>query len=321
VRETDRNEDPSSRGTTRRPAIAALALLLSLAVGVGPASSRPLAATPFAEGLEAPAAVTEAASAVTMSSATLNGSVNPNGQEVTSCRFEYGKTPAYGSNAPCSGFIGTGTSPVAVTASLVHLSPAATYNFRVVATSASGTGEGENETFVTIAPSIKRVTPKSGTSAGGTVVTISGAGFGGTTEVTFGSTPASEFEVIGTTTINAVSPPSAGGTVDVRVSVGSTISPVTPKDHFQFKDAITGLSPTSGPEAGGSEVTITGAGFTPGSEGLRVLFGGVAATSVDCLSTSECVAITPVHRRGKVKVTAEDETQKLKSPVKFEYTT
>jgi hypothetical protein len=312
-------EAPSNDGSTRwRHSIVALTLLACLAVGAESVSARPLGH--FAEGIEAPAVVTEPASAVTMNSATLNGSVNPNGQEVTSCRFEYGKTPAYGSTASCSGFIGTGTSPIAVTTSVAHLSPATTYNFRLVATSAGGTAEGENVTFVTVAPSIRRLMPKSGPAAGGTVVTISGAGFSGATEVTFGSTPASEFEVIGSTTINAVSPASTGsGTVDVRVSVGATTSPLTPKDRFQFKDSITGLSPTFGSESGGTEVTITGAGFTPGSEGLSVLFGGVAATSVECLSTSECIAVTPAHRHGKAKVTAMDEGQKLKSPVKFEY--
>jgi IPT/TIG domain len=315
-----RETTPSNAGgKIRGHAIAAVALLVSLATA-GPASAHPLGAGPFSEGIEAPAVVTEPASAVTMSSATLNGSVDPNGREVTSCHFEYGKTPAYGSTAPCSGFVGTGTSPVAVTASIARLSPATTYNFKLVATSAGGTAEGENVTFVTVAPSIKRLTPKSGPAAGGTVVTISGAGFSGATEVTFGSTPASEFEVIGATTINAVSPASTGsGTIDVRVSVGATTSPLTPKDRFGFKDSITGLSPTSGPESGGTEVTITGAGFTPGSEGLSVLFGGVAATSVECLSTSECIAVTPAHRHGKAKVTAMDEGQKLKSPVKFEY--
>src|SRR4029077_2365195 len=40
----------------------------------------------------APSTTTEAASAVTQSSATLKASVNPNGAEVSECKFEYGTT-------------------------------------------------------------------------------------------------------------------------------------------------------------------------------------------------------------------------------------
>ena len=40
--------------------------------------------------------MTEAASSVTQTSATLNATVNPNGGEVSECKFEYGTTTAYG---------------------------------------------------------------------------------------------------------------------------------------------------------------------------------------------------------------------------------
>src|SRR5207244_1247893 len=48
-----------------------------------------------------PSVKTAAASSLTQSSAALNGTVNPNGGTVTSCRFEYGSTTSYGSSVPC----------------------------------------------------------------------------------------------------------------------------------------------------------------------------------------------------------------------------
>src|SRR5439155_19851838 len=46
-----------------------------------------------------PTATTEAASSVTGNAATLHASVNPNGSEVSECKFEYGTTLSYGSSA------------------------------------------------------------------------------------------------------------------------------------------------------------------------------------------------------------------------------
>jgi hypothetical protein len=97
-----------------------------------------------------PKVVTEAASAVTGASATLNGTVNPNGEEVTACKFEYGTTESYGSTATCMpSSPGSGESPVAVMAPIAGLAPGTTYQFRVVATNASGTSYGSDASFKT----------------------------------------------------------------------------------------------------------------------------------------------------------------------------
>ncbi len=95
-----------------------------------------------------PALVTGGASAVAESTATLNATVDPEGGEVESCYFEYGSSPAYGSSAPCATLPGSGTSPVAVSAS-VALSANRNYHFRVVATNKGGTSRGADETLST----------------------------------------------------------------------------------------------------------------------------------------------------------------------------
>ena len=96
-----------------------------------------------------PTPVTESASTVTQTSATLNATVNPNYGEVSNCHFEYGTSEAYGSTAPCTPSPGSGGSPVAVSSPLGTLTANTTYHFRIVATNASGTTVGADLTFTT----------------------------------------------------------------------------------------------------------------------------------------------------------------------------
>src|SRR5437588_1784614 len=104
-----------------------------------------------------PTVKTEAATSVTQTSATLNASVNPNGSEVSECKFEYGTTTTYGSSAPCAQAVGSGTSNVAVSAAVSTLTANTTYHFSISATSAGGTSAGADQTLKTLsnAPTVK----------------------------------------------------------------------------------------------------------------------------------------------------------------------
>jgi hypothetical protein len=99
-----------------------------------------------------PAVLTGTASAVGSGAATLNATVNPNGGAVSECKLEYGTTNSYGSSAPCSPSPGSGSSPVAVSASAPGLVGNTTYHFRVSATNAGGTSNGSDQTFKTLLP-------------------------------------------------------------------------------------------------------------------------------------------------------------------------
>jgi hypothetical protein len=95
-----------------------------------------------------PAAKTTAATNITRTSATLNGTVNPNGRPTT-YRFEYGRTSAYGSSTPTAS-AGSGTTATPVSASISGLARKTTYHFRVVAIDAQGAGHpGADATFRT----------------------------------------------------------------------------------------------------------------------------------------------------------------------------
>ena len=107
---------------------------------------------PGATGKEAtpPTLEAKAASLLTQTSATLNAMVNPNGAEVSECKFEYGTTNSYGQSAPCSSLPGSGTSPVAVSASLTGLTANTTYHFRISASNLGGSSYGTDRTLPTL---------------------------------------------------------------------------------------------------------------------------------------------------------------------------
>jgi hypothetical protein len=96
-----------------------------------------------------PTVVTEAASSVTAASAVLNATVNPDGETVSACTFEYGPTISYGQSAPCATLPGSGKGPVAVSTTITGLAPRHYYHFRITATNPYGTSTGKGKTLKT----------------------------------------------------------------------------------------------------------------------------------------------------------------------------
>ena len=100
---------------------------------------------------EGPAVTTGAARRVTTGSATVSGTVNPNGLRVTSCQVQWGTSRSYQQGAPvaCKPGPGAGDAPVAVTATLSHLRLNTTYHYRFVAQNGNGRSYGPDRTFRT----------------------------------------------------------------------------------------------------------------------------------------------------------------------------
>ncbi len=96
-----------------------------------------------------PTVVTDKASALEATAAVLNATVNPNGQAITACTFEYGPVKVLGKTQPCSSLPPSGSSPVAVSASLTGLTAKTKYGFRITATNAAGTSTGKEKTLKT----------------------------------------------------------------------------------------------------------------------------------------------------------------------------
>jgi hypothetical protein len=101
---------------------------------------------------EPPEASTSAPSEVQETQAKLNGSVNPRGTD-THYYFQYGPTTGYGS-ATSEVDAGSGRSAVPASSTVTGLEPAATYHYRLVATSAGGTVYGSDQSFTTPVPTI-----------------------------------------------------------------------------------------------------------------------------------------------------------------------
>ncbi|MBK8323909.1 MAG: DUF4214 domain-containing protein [Betaproteobacteria bacterium] len=97
----------------------------------------------------APTATTSAASTITSTGATLNGSVNDMGA-ATTVTFEYGTTTGYGTSVAASpSTVAGGARDVSVAATVAGLAPSTTYHFRVRGTNSAGTTLGANQSFTT----------------------------------------------------------------------------------------------------------------------------------------------------------------------------
>jgi hypothetical protein len=101
----------------------------------------------FADAYQPSVPVTGAASAITTSSATISGSVNPQGA-AAKVSFQFGTTTAYGQSTATQ-TLGVGNSPVGFTAGLTGLSAGTTIHYRAVAQTDFGTFTGADQTLTT----------------------------------------------------------------------------------------------------------------------------------------------------------------------------
>jgi hypothetical protein len=124
-------------------------------------------------------------------------------------------------------------------------------------------------------PRFTGLSPTFGVASGGTSVTISGTGFTGATAVDFGTVPATNFTINSDTSITAVTPLSAPGTIDVTVTSAGGTSVSSSSDQYTFygQPSISSVSPNSGPAGGGYAITVTGTNFTGTTS---VMFGDAA---------------------------------------------
>ena len=175
-----------------------------------------------------PTVITDPATAITTTGATLNGTVNANGSSTT-VTFEYGLTASYGSTltATQSPVGGSANTPVSVP--VTGLQPNTLYHFRVVGTNAGGTVNGNDLTFTTAAaPPVVVTNPA--TNIGTTTATLNGTvtAVNSTTSVIFewGLTPAFGNVAPG------VPSPVTGNTA---TAVSANIIGLTPNTTYYFR--------------------------------------------------------------------------------------
>jgi fibronectin type 3 domain-containing protein len=147
---------------------------------------------------------------------------------------------------------------------------------------------------------VSGVSPNSGSTAGGTAVTITGTNFLSGATVTFGGTAATNVVVVSATEITASTPAAGAGAVTVTVTVNGQSGSLASGFTYVVIPTVSGVSPNTGSTAGGTAVTITGTNFAAGA---TVTFGGTAATNVVVVSATEITATTPAGGAGAVTVT------------------
>jgi len=179
----------------------------------GSGTSSILVTTPVA-----PVTSTVAASAITASSATVAGTVNPGGAD-THVWFLYGVSGSLsGASQTASQDIGSAVAADAVSATLSGLNASATYYFQAVAQNSVGTTSGVINSFTTPAPPTFAVT-------GSTVTVTAGATTGNTSTITVQPSGGFTGNVALTAAVtaspaSAVNPPtlSFGATTPVSIS-------------------------------------------------------------------------------------------------------
>jgi len=122
----------------------------------------------------------------------------------------------------------------------------------------------------TYLPVVSAVAPASGSTAGGTPVTVTGSGFTGATVVNFGANAATGLTVKSDTQLTVTSPAGAAGKVDVTVTVPAGTSATSSADQFAYAGSLPGVVVSSA----GSDINwFLGTSLTTGAATTTFSFG------------------------------------------------
>jgi hypothetical protein len=194
-----------------------------------------------------PTAVTAAASDVSLTGATLNGSVNPQ-LEATTYRFEYGTDTGYGSVVPASdAAVGSDGTSHAVSQAISGLTPSTTYHFRVVATNSAGTRRGADETFTT-GDAPPSATTGGVTGVGKRIATVTGTVDSNKVATTF------HFEYGKTLAYGKSTPDGAVGADETALGVSAALRGLSPNTTYHYRLVV---ASAAGTDAGADQVFKT----------------------------------------------------------------
>ena len=268
------------------------------------------------------------AAVMVQTSAGISSAV-PNGFTYVSAPTAASLTPAFGSVSGGTTVTITGTNFVAgatsvtiggtvvsassvtvnSTTSLTFITPAhAAGNAAVSVTTAGGTSAAIAGGFTYEgAPTASSLSPNAGSTAGGTVITISGTNFiPDNTSVTIGGTvvSAAAVTVNSSTSLTFTSPAHSAGNVAVTVSTaGGTSANIPGGFTYNTYPTANTLSPAFGSAAGGTSVTLSGSDFIVGATSVTI--GGIVipAAAVTVTSSTSLTFVAPAHNAGNASVT------------------
>ena len=113
-------------------------------------------------------------------------------------------------------------------------------------------------------PTVTNISPKSGGTAGSTLLTVTGTNLSGATSVHVGTGLATNLSVSFSTSLTCKTPAGSAGAVDVTVTTPQGTSATSSADQYAAGEpSVTGISPSNGSTYGGvTTVAITESGFT-----------------------------------------------------------
>ncbi len=203
--------------------------------------------------IPAPAAVTKPATSLGQLEGTLNALVSPHGHGLTDCHFEYTNDTDFQLNSfinaisvPCSSRPG-GTEDTTVSTLVSGLTPATTYDFRIVVASNGGSDQGSAQSFTTLPP----LAPSSTTGAA-SALTQTTATLGGSVNPNGGPISNCHFEYTNDTDFQQNSFTNAISVSCLSKPSGATAKPVSAKisgltaaTGYQFRVVATNNSGTT----------------------------------------------------------------------------
>ncbi|MEU5733969.1 IPT/TIG domain-containing protein [Streptomyces antimycoticus] len=194
-----------------------------------------------------------------------------------------------------------GTILTSAPSQVIATAPAGTGTVNVTVTTPNGTSNPLPYTYTPVpAPTLTNLNPTNGPTAGGNTITITGTNLTGTTQILFGTNPATTFTINSPTQITATAPPGTG-TVNVTATTPNGTSNPLPYTYTPVPaPTLTNLNPTNGPTAGGNTITITGTNLTGTTQ---ILFGTNPATTFTINSPTQITATAPAGPASAVNVT------------------
>jgi hypothetical protein len=240
--------------------------LVCLCVGAALALSAPAA---LAAG--EPTASTDNATAITPTSATLNGTVNPEGQ-ATTYYFEYGTSTSYGNQTAMTA-AGAGSGDLKVMAQGSSLTPNTMYHYRLVATNASGTTLGSDVSFKTPKPPVPVVSSGHATALTQTSATLTG------TVNPEGEATSYSFQYGTSTAYGSQTPAASAGSGTRSVSASAPLSGLAPNTTYHYRLTATSVNGTTFGHDVAFRTARPPAGVTLGALSGTITFGDLTSLS------------------------------------------
>lgn len=162
------------------------------------------------------------------------------------------------------------------------------------------------------------ISPNTGPEAGGTEITILGAGFDETTQILIGNEPLLYVTVEDSATITGITPGGVYGSYDVVAITGISLTTQVNGFTYTIDDtfSLNNISPVSGITTGGYVMTFNGNGFDANT---TFTVGGEAVTNVYVTSNTTATGLVPVGTAGWTNVAAQSGVTESTLTGAFQY--